>query len=229
METTPTTAAQKQKFTFAPRERNQDDTRASVTESSRQRRTRQVVLAAVIGAVAMVVVAIVSFNNEEEITVQITADSANINETGTVALEGLSYKGVTGDGKDFIILAETATESMQRPEEVKMVSPRARVDTASGNPITIRSNTGKFMRIANTVNLKGRVVIVRPDLGYTLLTEEAFADLGKGLMKSDSPVRGFSPNGNIRSAGMLIDETSQDVIFTGKSTLVLNQGFRPVE
>ena len=216
------------RFAFAPRERDRSDTANSITENSRQRRNRRFMLTVIIGLVALITVAIVSFGDDDETAVQITAENASVSQTGAVALEGVSYQGVTGEGKNFVILAETAFENTTQPDLVNMVSPRARVDTVSGNPITIQSNNGEFMRVDKTVNLSGRVVIVRPDLGYTLLTEEAFADLGKGMMKSEKPVRGFSPNGNISAGGLIITENSEDILFTGKSRLVINRGFQPV-
>ena len=72
------------------------------------------------------------------------------------------------------------------------------------------------------------MVIVRPDLGYTLLTDEAFANLDTGVMISEVPVRGFSPTTRINSDGMVIAE-GRDILFTGKSRIILNQGISTEE
>ena len=66
-------------------------------------------------------------------------------------------------------------------------------------------------------------MIVRPDIGYTILTEQAVADLGTGTMTSDTNVRGFSPQAQVTAGGMIIRENGKDVIFKGKSVLTLNQ------
>ena len=72
-------------------------------------------------------------------------------------------------------------------------------------------------------------MIVRPDLGYTLLTDEAFANLDTGVMISEVPVRGFSPSTRINSDGMVIAEEARDILFTGKSRIILNQGISTEE
>ena len=116
-------------------------------------------------------------------------------------------------------MAETAIESTDNPEIVTMTSPRARVDTDDGNPMTMRSLNGAFNRNEDRVDLEGRVVIVRPDIGYTLMTDTAIAYLNSGKMVSDQEVRGFSPRARVRADGMVISENGDNVLFTGKSTL----------
>jgi len=138
-------------------------------------------------------------------------------------LEGVTYKGITRDGNDFVVLASSAAENPDQPDQIKLTSPRARVDTNAGNPMTARSNHGLFFRADDKVDLDGRVVIVRPDLGYTLLTERAVAHLDTGMMTSDVLVRGYAPHGEVQADGMVIKDHGQEVLFTGKSVLTLNQ------
>ena len=63
------------------------------------------------------------------------------------------------------------------------------------------------------------MVIVRPDIGYTLMTDAAIAYLNSGKMVSDQEVRGFSPRARVRADGMIISENGDNVLFTGNSTL----------
>ena len=217
------------RFAFAPRETDGADTADSVSRDSRRRRLRQIALASVIGAIVVVSIGLVEFDSGEETTVQIGVQKASVDPGGTVSLEGLSYKGVTSSGRNFIVLADEASESTERPDLVSMVSPRARVDTEAGNPITIRSNSGELERTSNTVTLSGKVVIVRPDLGLTLTTEEAFADLASGTLRSEVPVRGTGPDGSIDSGGIVIAGNDGNILFTGRATLVIDKGVGPVE
>ena len=217
------------RFAFAPRETDGADTADSVFRDNLRRRRLQIALASVVGAIVLVSIGLVEFGAEEETTVQIGVQKASVDQGGTVSLEGLSYKGVTSSGRNFVVLADEASESTERPDLVSMVSPRARVDTEAGNPITIRSERGELERATNTVTLTGKVVIVRPDLGLTLTTEEAFADLGSGTLRSEVPVRGTSPDGSIDSGGIVIAGDDGNILFTGKSTLVIDRGVGPVE
>lgn len=217
----------RQRFAFSPRVAENSDTADSVSRDSRLRRNRQIILAVLIAAILAVSARLVNFESGDETTVQISAREASVDQGGTVSLEGLSYRGVTNTGKNFIVLADLASESTEQPDLVTMVSPRARVETAEGDPITIRSNTGELMRKTNTVNLTGKVVIFRPDIGYTLMTEEASANLGSGKLVSEVPIQGFSPDGSIQSSGMVIGGDDESIRFTGKSRLVINRATRP--
>ena len=220
MSTPETTQKTKKQFSFAPRTARNDGSANSVIAGDRQRRSlRNIILIGVLvtsGAIASTLI----LTGEEEIKVQVESKPEEIKQdTGGLELKGLSFKGITADGNDFIVLAETAIESTDNPEIVTMTSPRARVDTDDGNPMTMRSLNGAFNRNEDRVNLEGRVVIVRPDIGYTLMTDTAIAYLNSGKMVSDQEVRGFSPRARVRADGMVISENGDNVLFTGKSTL----------
>lgn len=210
---------QPKKFSFAPR--GADDLAArNVVSGERQRRSlRNVILGGVLVISGAIISALV-ISNEKEIKVQVAEEKEEVKKPSSgLELKGLSYKGITSDGNDFIVLAETAIEDQNQPELVELKSPRARVDTTSGNPMTLRSLSGSFYRDQDRVDLNGRVVIVRPDIGYTLMTDAAIAYLDTGRMTSDQEVRGFSPRARVRADGMVISERGENVLFTGKSTL----------
>ena len=217
------------RFAFAPREAAGANTADSVTRDTRRRRNRQIVLAAVIGLIVVLSASLINLDNNDETAVQLGIESATVDQEGSVSIEGLSFKGVTDTGREFEILADQASESTDQPDLVIMDSPRATVETAGGNPITIRSDSGEFLRGSNTINLSGDVVIVRPDLGYTLRTEKAFADLESGELVSESPVRGIGPDGKVDSGGIIISGNEEGIVFTGRTTLVINTGLGPGE
>jgi len=215
----------KKSFSFAPRKRDRSSAKSMVDASRRHRAIRAGLILGV-GVTIIAIGSLLGLSKTTDIKVQIKAETVTSPESRDVELKGASYKGVTSGGNDFIVLADTATENPDRPDLINMDSPRARVETASGNPITIRSNEGEFFRDENKVHLTGRVVIVRPDLGYTLLTEKADADLDTGRMTSDTEVRGYGPKANIRSNGMIIEDKGNDLTFLGHAVLVLNQAIR---
>ena len=208
-------------YSFAPRpEAISSDTREMVAAERHRKYQRYLILFGfmIVGGLG---ISFISLTEEEEIKIQV--ESTIKEESGALVLEGVTYKGLTYDGNDFIVLAETAAEIPDQPDQVELTSPRARVDTNTGNPMTLRSNHGLFFRNDDRVDLDGRVVIVRPDLGYTLLTEQAQAFLDTGMMTSDVLVRGYSPQGQVKADGMVIKDHGQDVVFKGKSILTLKQ------
>ena len=208
-------------YSFAPRAEPISDGTRDLLQSDRQRNYQRYLVLIALLVLAGIGLSFISLTEEEEIKIQV--ESTIKEESGALVLEGVTYKGLTSDGNDFIVLAETAAENPEKPDQVALTSPRARVDTDTGNPMTIRSNNGLFFRNNDRVDLDGRVVIVRPDLGYTLLTEQAVAFLDSGLMTSDVQVRGFSPQGQVTADGMEIKDHGRDVLFKGKSILTLKQ------
>ena len=212
-------------FSFAPRQSDEQGSANTVVQVERKRRSLRNVILFSTAIACGVITTILLTTSEEEIKVQVNAEKPEIAQTlGGLELKGLSYKGITEDGHDFIVIAESAAESPTSPNLVRLNSPRARVDMPSGNPMTLRSLKGAFNRVEERVDLNGRVVIVRPDLGYTLMTETAIAYLDSGKMTSDTSVRGYSPRASVRSDGIVISERGGNVLFTGKSRLrVLTQ------
>ena len=215
------TERQGKTYSFAPRPQAISDDTRDLLQSDRQRNYLRYLILIGLLVLAGVGLSFISLTEEEEIKIQV--ESTIKEESGALVLEGVTYKGLTSEGNDFIVLAETAAEDPEQPDQIALTSPRARVDTDSGNPMTIRSNNGLFFRNDDRVDLDGRVVIVRPDLGYTLLTEQAVAFLDSGMMTSDVLVRGFSPQGQVTADGIVIKDHGRDVIFTGKSILTLKQ------
>ena len=215
------TERQGKTYSFTPRPQAISDDTRDLLQSDRQRNYLRYLILIGLLVLAGVGLSFISLTEEEEIKIQV--ESTIKEESGALVLEGVTYKGLTSEGNDFIVLAETAAEDPEQPDQIVLTSPRARVDTESGNPMTIRSNNGLFFRNDDRVDLDGRVVIVRPDLGYTLLTEQAVAFLDSGMMTSDVLVRGFSPQGQVTADGMVIKDHGRDVLFTGKSILTLKQ------
>ena len=223
MTTPPPTDQDKQgkTYSFAPRSEPISDGTRDLLQSDKQRNYQRYLVLIALLVLAGIGLSFISLTEEEEIKIQV--ESTIQEESGALVLEGVTYKGLTSEGNDFIVLAETAAENPDKPDQVALTSPRARVDTDTGNPITIRSNNGLFFRNDDRVDLDGRVVIVRPDLGYTLLTEQAVAFLDSGMMTSNVQVRGFSPQGQVTADGMEIKDHGRDVLFKGKSILTLKQ------
>jgi len=212
----------KKAFSFAPRSQSLSEPAREMLKADRQRKLQRYLI--LMAAMVMVGLGLsfISLTQEEDIKIQVDAQITP-QDKGELILEGVTYKGITQEGNDFVVLAKSAAEIPDKPDQIKLTSPRARMDTNAGNPMTARSNHGLFFRTDDRVNLDGRVVIVRPDLGYTLLTESAVAYLDTGMMTSDVLVRGYAPHGEVKADGMVIKDQGLDVLFTGKSVLTLNQ------
>jgi LPS export ABC transporter protein LptC len=224
----PNTSAKEQRktFSFAPRTSDNEESASSITASEQRRKSiRNFILLGVFIISSAVIYALI-ISSEEEIKVQVVADAEQAKQlSGGLEVKGLSFKGTTEDGSDFVVLADSAREMANQPNLVQLTSPRARIDTQTGNPMTLQALKGTIYRKEGRVDLEGLVVIVRPDPGYTLMMDKVVAHLDTGLITSDRPVRGSSPRADISAGGIIISNGGQNIRFTGKSKLhVLTEG-----
>jgi LPS export ABC transporter protein LptC len=218
----PNTSAPEQRktYSFAPRSSGNDGSTSSIDASERRRKSiRNFILLGVLIISGAVILALI-ISSEEEIKVQVVADPEKTEQlTAGLEVKGLSFKGTTEDDNDFIVLADSAREMTNQPNLVLLTSPRAQINTPTGNPMTLQSLKGTIYRREGRVDLEGQVVIVRPDPGYTLMMDKVVAHLDTGLITSDRPVRGYSPRADISADGIIISNTGQNIRFTGKSKL----------
>ncbi len=213
-------------FSFAPRQMTEDTIASSIASNNNRRRTQVLLLAVSLGFIALLGLGLINLE-QNKLEVQISVDKTDIDQSGNINLEGLTYSGVTRDGNKFRLMAVTASENTEFPDKVLMTSPSARVETQTGKLMTIEADEGDFLRNRNMIKLKGSVVIKRTG-GYTLTTDEAVANLDTGIMTSKVPVEGFSPNARINSDGMIITGDIRDITFTGNSTMAFNESPRTV-
>ena len=122
-----------------------------------------------------------------------------------------------------MLFADVATEDADQQGLIEMLAPRAKLDQPDQQSLTIRSNEGVYYADDEELQLTGRVVIVQPDTGYTLYTEAARAWLDAGIVESTDDVHGYGPDSMITSKGMVISRPDNNVIFTGKSALVIEE------
>ena len=210
-------------YSFAPRPSEQQTSLNNIVARDKQRRNIRNGIFISIIALAGIIISLLLISPQEDIKLQVNADNQQQQNIGyNIALEDLVFKGITQNGNNFIVFAETAIEKPEQPQIVHLTQPRTRVDTESGNPITLRSLNGSFDQNTERVQLNGRVVIVRPDLGYTLMTEAATAHLDTGYLTSEHDIQGFSPQGQIKAQGIIISENARNITFKGKATLHLS-------
>lgn len=221
----------RKRFAFAPQGNGGSDEPVNrILKNAQRRRNIGFALTISVG-IAVVGLVLISLVSDPSIKLQVSdkqpqtggapqiIQAPQIDQAATLKLQGLTYKGITSDGKNFIVLADSAHESQDRPNLVDLESPRAQVDSDVDDPITLKANQGQFDRQNQRIALDGRVVIVRPDIGYTLRTEAVIADLSNGKITSDQRIDGFSSGNRIGSEGVVIDNEGQND-FTAHAELI---------
>ena len=164
------------------------------------------------------------WEQSDTVNIQVTATNPALpTNSQSFRLEGATYKGNTADGDAYVLFADVATEDAYQQGVIEMLAPRAKLDQPDQQSLTIRSNEGVYYADDEELQLTGRVVIVQPDTGYTLYTDAARAWLDAGIVESTDDVHGYGPDSMITAKGMVISRPDNNVIFTGKSALVIEE------
>src|SRR5262249_1407749 len=85
----------------------------------------------------------------------------------------------------------------------------------------VTSDTGVYQSQAQLLDLFGNVTVIHEN-GTRLITKTARVDVGHNAAEGNDPVEGHGPSGDIKSQGFRIYDKGDDVLFTGKSDLMLN-------
>ena len=217
-----------QKPSFAPRMApeqrpgSESDTAYQVATWSGQRWRYILILTGFIGLAG--VSSLLIWEQSDTVNIQVTVTNHALPANSqSFRLEGATYKGNTADGDTYVLFADVATEDADQQGVIEMLAPRAKLDQPDQQSLTIRSNEGVYYVDDEELQLTGRVVIVQPDTGYTLYTEAARAWLDAGIVESTDDVHGYGPDSMITSKGMVISRPDNNVIFTGKSALVIEE------
>jgi LPS export ABC transporter protein LptC len=217
-----------QKPSFAPRvapeqrSASESDTAQQVAIWSGQRWRYILILTGFIGLAG--VSSLLIWEQSDTVNIQVTATNPALPANSqSFRLEGATYKGNTVDGDAYVLFADVATEDAEQQGVIEMLAPRAKLDQPDQQSLTIRSNEGVYYADDEELQLTGRVVIVQPDTGYTLYTDAARAWLDDGIVESTDDVHGYGPDSMVTAKGMIISRPDNNVIFTGKSALVIEE------
>lgn len=222
-------ASDQHKPSFAPRATRQQmpsdrdaNDNGSIAEYQGNRLRYALILMGLIGLAG--IGSLLIWDANDSVNIQITSTTPDLSAKGnSFRLEGATYKGNTADGDEYVLFADVATEDANQQGVIEMVSPRAKLEQPDQQSITIRSNEGVYKEKLEELTLTGRVVVVQPETGYTLFTEEARAFLDEGIVESTDDVHGYGPDSVIKAKGMILSKPENNVIFTGKSQMIIEE------
>lgn len=132
------------------------------------------------------------------------------------------YQGLDEQNRPFTVTANTATQT-EDPDIVDLERPRADILLTDGSWILLESETGRFDKGRNLLDLSGEVTLWQ-DGGNLLVTAAAQIQLREGSASGDEPVAAQGPFGTLTSEGFRLTDRGQVVIFTGRSHAVLEGG-----
>jgi len=108
------------------------------------------------------------------------------------------FTGTTEKGEPFIVRAEWALPDSPDPEVIELHAIRAELTMRDSRLVTVVAREGVLKPKAQTVRLKGRIVLTTSD-GYRAETEEALADLKSRSLTTAAGVVAEGPLGRIEA------------------------------
>ncbi|MDD2876104.1 MAG: LPS export ABC transporter periplasmic protein LptC [Acidiphilium sp.] len=131
------------------------------------------------------------------------------------------YRGVDTQGEKFTITANRVIQVSQ--DRLNLLAPKGDLTTNSGNWMMLNARHGLYHQNSQLLDLAGKVTLYRQD-GTILHTSRAAIDIKGGTATGSDPVKAFGPFGTLHAQdGFLATHRGTDILFKGKSRVVLDQ------
>ena len=184
-------------------------------------------LSVVIGALAVIASSVLFlwvafFQSDNNIAIELNA--VNTTPEGRLELQGLTYKGITKQGKRYQMNAERAAEDGSNANLVHLTTITGHIDDEDNGLITLSSQTGSFERVQNVISLRGDVVMTQAKQELVFKTNAVAGDLNKGDFEAPEAVRVTTPNSAITSQAMSVSDFGDKIIFKGQSKAIIGEG-----
>ena len=141
----------------------------------------------------------------------------------TARLTNPTFSGVTDDGTIYTLSAGVAVPD---PADIRIVDIdkiRLLLSDPKGASVEITASRATYDGTTNTVSLRGLTRLVS-SVGYSLETRGLTADIGSGLVKTDSELEVRAPFGSINAGSLVIQRNEAE----GGQQMVFQNGVRLV-
>jgi lipopolysaccharide export system protein LptC len=133
------------------------------------------------------------------------------------------YSGIDKQQRPFTITAESGRQEGGDASDglIALDTPKADIQTKEGAWVVVTGNTGIYQPQAHFLDLAGDVTLFH-DKGYEFKTATARVYVEDGMAEGHDAIAGAGPSGSISGEGFRMLHNGDTVMFTGKSTLVMN-------
>ena len=172
--------------------------------------------------IALIIIGVLFFwlSQDEQSNVSQTPASTQ-GAQGQTAIIKPKYEGVDSLGRPYHVTADTVSRSSQNQDVMLLKKPVADIMLKNDVWLAVSSDTGVYHEKKNNIILKGKVKIFH-DSGYELTMDRLIVDFTSSAARSEMPVKGHGPAGEISGQKMHISEGGQRVIFQGPAKMMLH-------
>ena len=172
-------------------------------------------------ATPLLVVWVLFFQSDNNIEIELAAVSTT--PTGQLELQGLTYRGQTKSGDDYILNAQRASEDATDANLVNLSVIDGEITNDENGRITISSYQGQFHQTHNTLNLEGNVIITQSARKMIFKTSTLNGDLNAGNFDAPEAVYVKSPTSHITAEAMAVTGFGNKIIFKGQSKALIGE------
>ncbi|MEO6840056.1 MAG: LPS export ABC transporter periplasmic protein LptC [Bradyrhizobium sp.] len=183
---------------------------------------RVAVPAAVLLSMATIVLVSV-FNPFRMLLPKLPLDIGNLVVSGTkITMESPHLSGYTAtDRRPYEVWAKTATQDVNDPDHLDLRTLRAKVLNEDQSTVTLDAREG-LMDTKNQLLDLHHDIFLQTSTGYEARLEQAFVDMGKGIVTSDQHVDVKLTNGTLSSDRLRITGGGEVVRFEGNVVMHLD-------
>ena len=204
---------------FAPRVTQIDSSDAPRSRSVRAQRNR-LMLGASLVVIGIGALGWTNFLSEEK-TIEISLQTVSKTKSAAIEMTGARYAGTTQTGKQYVITADRAVETVAGSGEIALFVADGVVTDTANQQTRLNAKQATYLSNTSMLSLSGDVVIYQTAHDMTLKTQYAEADIENGLFESPRQVTIQSPRMELVADSMTSRDQGLYYLFGGQSKLTL--------
>lgn len=135
-----------------------------------------------------------------------------------LTIEAPKLTGFTQDRRPYSVTAESAAQDLSKPNVIELTGISGQVEMSNRGETAIHAKTGVYDMKAQTMRMAGGLEITSSG-GYRVQLKEAFIEIRKGHIVTESPVSAVFPDGSLNANRLEIFDHGERARFDGGVTL----------
>lgn len=172
----------------------------------------------IIGALVILGIIGALFIKSFEVT-DVSVENISLSD-GKLVMENPELSGFDKEKRPYNLTATKAIQDASNPNQVELQDILAELPMDETITATVKAGNGIYDADAKTLKLTKKVNLVTTS-GMTLVLEDANVDIGNSIMHTNNPITGKSPQADISSNAMMIEDGGNKLIFEGRVRMTL--------
>ena len=172
-----------------------------------------VVAILIIGSITM------SFITRQNTLPALDLESISLDD-GKLVMENPKLNGVDENKRPYALTAERAIQDTANPSVVELQNIEAVLPMEKDVSADISATNGIYDADAKTLLLREAITVKTSD-GMQIDLLDADVDIGNGVLKSSSPITATSPQADISSSSLYVNEGGGQLVFEGNVKMTL--------